>query len=507
MAGPFIGAGTQRRRRARTVTGLPIPSTLLLSNRLNQMGFGGYAGSDGTDTNGNTRISLFNETGATVTRIKLVFTNWRADATNEVAGYNTIMVAGSFEYPAGTFNQLTFSGAASVSIPVDGIVESDELTLTTPFPNDAQGWARTYVSVSAGQKWPQGYLINTTRGEAADFATGVDKTMSGTIANATPTANRRGFGPSAIRATAWTGVIRKIAIASVGDSILMQAGDGNFDARGSGGWNGRAMSARCPHLNIAIAGTSAFNNQPANFARRLALLKKSGATHILCNWGFNDISAGRLVTQIQADIQAIWNNWTAEGFKVIQCTISPRTTAINFSVQSLTAAATVVSAQCNAHGFTTGMLVAISGASPSQYNGTFAVNVIDANNFTYTAATAPGSSPATGTVVATSGWRSISNQTVFATNGGFTGGASSRRSQLNAWIRTKPSPLWAWFELADPMESARDSGLFGVNAGWADPSKTSDGQHPNVTNTSTQTGGHYTLKDALIGRLDDWLAL
>ena len=43
-----------------------------------------------------------------------------------------------------------------------------------------------------------------------------------------------------------------------------------------------------------------------------------------------------------------------------------------------------------AHGYTTGDSVTVANASPNAYNGTRTITVVDANTFTYTAATAPG---------------------------------------------------------------------------------------------------------------------
>jgi hypothetical protein len=68
--------------------------------------------------------------------------------------------------------------------------------------------------------------------------------------------------------------------------------------------------------------------------------------------------------------------------------------------------------------------------------------------------------------------------------GGFTGGASSRRSQYNAWLRgltlgtsTTPDNI---HELADVLESTRDSGL------WLNPvTNTGDGTHPSNSGGAT----------------------
>jgi hypothetical protein len=54
-------------------------------------------------------------------------------------------------------------------------------------------------------------------------------------------------------------------------------------------------------------------------------------------------------------------------------------------------------------------------------------------------------------------WLTLANQT--------TAGTNPQRVILNNWIRTKPSPLWAYFEVADAVESARDSGLWKAPTG------------------------------------------
>lgn len=304
---------------------LATPSALLMTNRVNQCGFNGYGFSDGVALNSNCRIGPFNQTGATVTKLRLYYPNWMADSTNETAGLNAITVTASIEYPiGGTRQQVTFNaGASSASIAIDGLLESDEITLTTPIPNGVQFNVWTYVSVTSGQKWPRGYLMRVTSiNEACEISTS-DKTLSGTLTNDSA---QKGYGPIGIKATAWTGSIVKRAFASFGDSILAQSNDGSFDSIGSGGWNGRALSGKYPHANFAIAGTSAFNNQSANITRRVAALQAIGITDILMNFGTNDLGASRTLAQAKADVSALWAYLKGLGFRVHQATILPRTT-------------------------------------------------------------------------------------------------------------------------------------------------------------------------------------
>ena len=67
------------------------------------------------------------------------------------------------------------------------------------------------------------------------------------------------------------------------------------------------------------------------------------------------------------------------------------------SIASLTSSGTTVTVNTTVpHGYTSGDTVVISGANQSEYNGSFSITVVDTDTFTYTAASAPSASPATG---------------------------------------------------------------------------------------------------------------
>jgi hypothetical protein len=75
-------------------------------------------------------------------------------------------------------------------------------------------------------------------------------------------------------------------------------------------------------------------------------------------------------------------NNTYEGY-----TAAPGTLISSITYSSTTATLTTGSA----HGLTTGAVVTVSGATPSQYNGTYVITVTSTTSFTYTMATAPSS--------------------------------------------------------------------------------------------------------------------
>lgn len=303
-------------------------SQLLMTNRLNGMGYNQYGFSNGTDTDSNLRISAFNQTGAGVSKLKMMFVNWTATVTNETAGLNPITVTASLEYPAGTFQQIKFGGSASKTLQIDDTIFSDELVLAQTIPDQAQFWIWTYVSVSAGQKWPQGYLIRSTTQENSDFSTGVDKTMTGNITVPASGVNRRGYGPVGVVATGFVGTPVNRAWASMGDSLLMGVGDSYVDSYGSNGWPARALLNKYPYVNFAVNGTFARDNyQASQLTRRLTALQMLGVTDILVNYANNDLAAGGGdITNLQTRISSYLSVLKTYGFKVHYCTVTPYTT-------------------------------------------------------------------------------------------------------------------------------------------------------------------------------------
>ena len=79
------------------------------------------------------------------------------------------------------------------------------------------------------------------------------------------------------------------------------------------------------------------------------------------------------------------------GFKRMSCHMNIGKTC------TITRVSTTATVSCTAHGFSTGDSVIIAGATPSGYNGTYTVTVVDANTFTYTCSGALAT-PATGNI-------------------------------------------------------------------------------------------------------------
>lgn len=421
---------------------------ILMSSRLNQMGWGGYTGSNGTDTDSNSRIAAFNETGATVTRLRAYFANWYHAAITESAGYNPITVTAAIEYPAGTFTPLLFGGAGAVSIPATGanLAESDEATLATAIPAGAQFWIRSQVVVTSGQKWVQGYLIGTALGEAVDFSTGVAKVTGGTISNyATPDLTHRAYGPVGVKATAFSGTPVTRAYASLGDSIMRADGDAAGDAHGNFQYVGRAMSGRYPYFNTGMSGARA-RYQPTHLTYRKALYAALGVTDIVMDYGVNDLIDPRSAAQIKADNEAIIAELVAAipGLRVHPTTITPKTSASSDGYKTVTGQ-TVLATPAGA----------FDGGAASQraiYNG-------------YVRAGLTGAAP----------YFEAGDAVEFARDDG-------------RW-RAGNAPL--------------DNAHLTSTATFSDAA-TSDGTHPGVTSANGEYGSVFILRDALVAAMAGW---
>lgn len=268
------------------------------------------------------------------TDLRLVFTNWANSGATSTPNYNDkdstgpITIKASVEI-GGTIYRLTFGGNDTVTIAGGGWVQSD------PLPIDmAAGtvfYSRTFLA--SGGTWHYNGYTGSTTGQGG-WVTTTDLTAPGSAAVA-DVAFVPIYGPSAIIGKPLGGSGRSILV--VGDSI----GHGYGDAPGATAWQGRNINnaklagggfiARALYtvvgfLNAAIPGDSAewFVTIAGHFRR---MTWASSATSVICQYGRNDISGGRTLAQIQADLLTIWTMAANRGAKAFQTTITPRTTS------------------------------------------------------------------------------------------------------------------------------------------------------------------------------------
>lgn len=201
------------------------------------------------------------------------------------------------------------------------------------------------------------------------------------------------------------------SVGGIGDSIMAGSGDSN-----TFGFWARSLYGNISEQRIAYAG-----EQAAGFLRRdlyqyrIPLL--AYATHIACELGINDVKGGITLANLQSSILTIWARAARRAAKVYQTTLTPVTTSTD--TWATTANQAVTANESVRVGF---------------------------NNWVRAGAPVD---PGTGAAVA------------IGTSGALVAGNTGH-------------PLTGYIELADTVETARNSGI------WKS-GHTGDGTHPNVT--------------------------
>jgi lysophospholipase L1-like esterase len=279
----------------------------------------------------------------------------------------------------------------------------------------------------AGTTIPLNWTAVTANGEGGSNGTGVptDRTLTGTVSSTQLAI----LAPNAVLAVGARAVVPSVAV--IGDSIAMGQGDAALLT--DGGFIVRALDpALKPYVRVAKGSELAQNFVAyATSRRRRQMLQ--WATHAVINYGTNDIFGGRTLAQAQADLIALWLTMWRANAKVWQTTISPRTTS------------------------TDGWI-----STANQTKNTSAQDTIRQNLNNWLRAGAPVDATRTAVAVGTSG----------ALLAGTTG-----------------HPLAGYFEVADIIESARDSGL------WKVPGVTGTAD----TNTSTSLTNATGITSAHVG--------
>ena len=214
------------------------------------------------------------------------------------------------------------------------------------------------------------------------------------------------------------------AVVILGDSIAYNS------ALPTLGYIEKGLDGNYGAINAAVAGDRAYWTLDGTGRRAKSWFANQDASTAVVEYGRNDLEDGRTLAQIQANLLTLWNQQAGYGQRVLQPTITPHTNS-------------------------------------------------------------------------TDSWATTGNQTV--TNATIEG----RRVLLNDWLRAgAPTvggtavapgtsgallagqgghPLYDYWEIADHVESARNSGIWKA-------SYTSDGLHPTTTGiNAAATGADYTM--------------
>lgn len=232
-----------------------------------------------------------------ISSAQVVFNGLYISGGNENAAAGVGDITASIEYPAGTFNQLTWSGSPTGHMDGNNLI-SDKIILSTSIPTGSTFWVRSWVHWTStnkpfstdGMQW-----IYPSTGEAAEWSTTAptDKTMGGTI-------NITSFHAAIYRPVAILGTTRRATFFLAGDSRTRASGSGgNNDI--SGGFPGtigeleRSIAAKgFGYINGSMIGDSyAAATQSDAYVKRGELANY--CTHIIDNYGINDLGTSATI--------------------------------------------------------------------------------------------------------------------------------------------------------------------------------------------------------------------
>lgn len=282
--------------------------------------------SNGIDTDANVRAEHQASPDYTTGEIQLVYGNYPVGLIAATGPFGTgdLTLRASIEYPAGTFYPVFFNGSRDAVIQPGAQVVSDTVGIT--IPAGAVFWTRAFVQVTAGDKWPLGYItkntdLGVTRSGWYVKGTGLtDQTTSGTNTDNFTW----GFSPIAVIGKTIDGAI-PVAVGLIGDS-LMHASSPSSAALGNYNLSAytEALYGQLPFIQAAQGGAAIAH--PMRNPYLLATIGKY-TTHVICNLGVNDFRGGASLAQMQSQLLTLWEYFTARGIKVYQATITPETTS------------------------------------------------------------------------------------------------------------------------------------------------------------------------------------
>lgn len=253
--------------------------------------------------------------------IQLVYSGWyvtnpRGNSNvSEVNSSAASTITASIEYPIGTIKQVTFANVAAGTLAPGGTLISDFVSVNIPI--GAAFFVRVY------QTNPTAILFIAT-GSSAAFgescsiaASGLpDLTMGGTIASNNPQVR---FTPSAI-----IGMTTRASIAICGDSKAAGALDTYSDGYMLVGEIERSVGKTFAFTNLSNGGERINDVATGQAAKRIPLI--AYASHVICQYGINDLTMPRTAAQILADI-ATFKSLLPSSKPFIQGTVAPGSTS------------------------------------------------------------------------------------------------------------------------------------------------------------------------------------
>ncbi len=248
-----------------------------------------------------------------ISAARIILTN--TAGTDTVANSSaSVTYTASIEYPAGTFNQVTFSASTSVLVTAGAKILSDLINLSVVIPKGAIFWVRVFF-VSSGAGLLYCSQANTSL-DAMTFGTGgavTDQTMGGTVAQ---THSSLCHYPAAI-----LGYTRLASFGLIGDSRVSGQGETSSTTLGDMGEIARSVGPNFAYINLGTAGASF-----ASIISAHANLADYGqyCTHLISNLTINSTAssaAGMLANHLTI------RSYFSSNSPFWACTIAPKTSS------------------------------------------------------------------------------------------------------------------------------------------------------------------------------------
>lgn len=325
------GASALQKRTALTRPDLSlVVKRVAAGTTVNALGAGVFA-AGGTNVQATTRITHRSPVQGHGVEITYVMAYGIGE---QIPAGNGGTVRASVEYPVGTLiPAYSADGKRDIVLEAGGIgklhVPGVEIPANTDF------WVRSRLTCTTADAIPQVSSGVSTNG---DFGTNLSTAATNDFTATTtgqPAANSFStFAPSLVTTLPAKPMP---CVALLGDSITQGTGDATLDGINTvaglmPGWGLRALSLggsgrfrpRVPATNLSISGESAANvAAPTKNVRRLALLDASGATHAFVALGTNDLNSAGTVASLQANLITIWGQIARRGVKVYANTLTP----------------------------------------------------------------------------------------------------------------------------------------------------------------------------------------
>lgn len=456
------------------------------------------------------------------------FPNWFFQAGLGVKNPGNAMqvVEAAFEYGA-AFQQILFGGLGSITIANGDDVASDTMNASAfslaKFTKGTTCWVRyrlRYATPATDLMPNMGGGKGVTSGSKVD-PTKVNYT-NGVLSTGALAYGMVNGGVNGTDAVNLFGIYMPIFLGHHSTAVPMYAGDsktyGTGDnapvATGVGGMSRlgftdatNASTAQFPQMNFGVPSGQAAEWSTSVSGGDITKPRAYMAycTHGVIGYGTNSFQTSQL--------QTLYGYFRAAGIsKLIQRSLTPNATSLSLTITGLTSTGTACAGtMASTASLINGGTYTIAGCTPSAYNGSYVVTVVDSGNFSYTSASSPGGNSTVNGTMADQ-FRTLAGQTTVA--GWSVGGAADTYEQtLRGWVTTDAN--LAYYQ----STGERNSATVGTAGYWqwvvngAPFYSTSDGKHegpvgyPLNTDTAgtitTQAGG--TVATSLRTYMPTWL--